>query len=639
MCGIFGAADVQGFFLPSDYEKFVCLTDAVSYRGPDSAGYKCLRLKSSFAASPEKWDVFLGHRRLSIIDLSDAGRQPMTDGQGRWLIFNGEIFNFVELRQELERLGDSFITRTDTEVILRVYARYGLQGFAKLNGMWAFALVDVPARRVILSRDRFSIKPLYFTRQKSQVYFASEIKQLFPVLPAKHLNYDAMSAFLSQSLLDHTGDTFFEGVGRVPAKTSLVISLETGQISTHQYWDYYPEPITSFEQSAEKFKDLLEDSVRIRLRSDVKVGCLLSGGLDSSAIAMICHTLGADNVETFSVVSDDRRYSEEKFIDIVTSNTGVKNHKLLFQCDHLLPVLEHVLFHSDEPVAGFSVAAQYSVFQLIKNHTDVTVLLSGQGGDEILLGYFKFFFLYIKSLLGQGDVFKAARELLTSFVRGTVARQFRLPEARRYIPWLNSKPYGNALYPSATYVPAAIWRAGDLRQRQMADLDRFSLPALTHYEDRNSMAHSLEIRHPFLDHRLVNYALNLQSDYKIKKGWSKYILRKGFPELPPAIRWRKDKQGFVTEEAKWLREGLQFMVKSLFKGSRLQELGILDERKFLLHYERFLRGGAVDCLDISRALIAELWTRQVLGAEATSAVSPVSWQANVPGSRLQEVRS
>jgi asparagine synthase (glutamine-hydrolysing) len=636
MCGIFGAVDVGGFFSPRDYDRFVGLTDLVSYRGPDASGYKSLRVKSSSGVSAEKWDVFLGHRRLAIIDLSDAGRQPMTDGEGRWLIFNGEIFNFVELRSELEQLGDTFRTHTDSEVILRIYARYGLDGFAKLNGMWAFALVDVPKCQVVLSRDRFSIKPLYYTRQGTQVYFSSEIKQLLPLLPAKQLNRDAMLAFLSQLLLDHTNDTFFRGVSKVPPKTSLVISLASGEVTRHQYWDYQSEPIDDFDQAAERFRDLLEDSVRIRLRSDVKVGCLLSGGLDSSTVALVCHGLGADNVETFSVISEDERYSEERFIDLISAKTGVMSHKLLFQSPDVLSTLDRVLGHSDEPVAGFSVVAQYGLFQLVRQQSDVTVLLSGQGGDEILMGYLKFFFLYVRGLMRQGKMVKAANELLASLFRGTVLHQFRLSEARRYLPWLNSEPYGGALSRDSGYVQAPIWHSGDLRERQSEDLDRYSVPALTHYEDRNSMAHSLEVRHPFLDHRLVNYALALPVDYKIRKGWTKYILRKSFPDLPPPIAWRKDKQGFTTAEAKWIREDLQPVVRRMFKNSQLQQLGILDERKFLNYYEGFLRGNSAFFLDICRMLIAEIWARKVFSAKDAI---PLSQVANPAGAMAQLVRT
>ena len=374
MCGIFGALDLAGFFSPDDYASFVGMTDMVAYRGPDGRGYERLCLKNPPSSRLAGWDAFLGHRRLSIIDLSEAGRQPMTDGQGRWIVFNGEIFNFIELRKELEHLGHRFRTATDTEVLLRIYSQYGQQGFDKLNGMWAFALVDLPKRCVLLSRDRFSIKPLFYTWQGSRVYFASEIKQLLPLIARRRMNQKVMAAYLSQSLLDHTRETFFEGVYRVPAKHSLLVSMDDGRITSHAYWEHHLETVGTFDESSEQFRELLEDSVRIRLRSDVTVGSLLSGGLDSSAVATLCHQSGG-SVETFSVVSDDRRFSEEDFIDSVTRHTGVSNHKLVFQCPELLRTLDSMLTHNDEPVVSLSIVAPYNIFRLVAEQHDVTVLL------------------------------------------------------------------------------------------------------------------------------------------------------------------------------------------------------------------------------------------------------------------------
>jgi len=617
MCGIFGAVDFQGFFSPEDHARFVGLTDLIAYRGPDATGYERLCVKIPNADRSAMWDAFLGHRRLAIIDLSDAGRQPMTDGQGRWITFNGEIFNYLELRRELQDLGEQFRTATDTEVLLRIYSLYGPQGFAKLNGMWAFALVDLPARRVVLSRDRFSIKPLYYTREGSRVYFASEIKQLLPVLAARRMNERVMQAYLAQSLLDHTPETFFEGVYRVPAKSSLLLSVDDGAITPHTYWDHSLETVGTFNEAAEQFRELLEDSVRIRLRSDVTVGSLLSGGLDSSAVATLCRKGGAD-VETFSVISDDRRFSEEDFIDSVTRQTGVPNHKLTFQCPDLLQTLDRMLFHNDEPVVSLSIVAPYNIFRLVGEHHDVTVLLSGQGADEILLGYSKFFFFYLRTLLQKYKWGTAVKELLASFLRGTVVRYSRLADARRYIPALNSKPYGGALRLATDHQPVPIWQSPDLRQRQISDIDLFSVPALTRYEDRNSMAYSLEVRNPFLDHRLVNFVTSLPADYKIRNGWTKYILRESFPDLPPAVRWRKDKKAFVTAEEKWIRGDLRPLVETMFKSSHLQQMGVIDDRKFLVFYNDFLRGNSTHFGDISRALIAELWARNILERSESS---------------------
>jgi len=613
MCGIFGALELRGSFLPSDYTKFVRLTDMVAYRGPDGGGYQRLSVKSS---EPDAWDVFLGHRRLSIIDLSDAGREPMTDGQGLWISFNGEIFNFIELRDELKALGHVFNTRTDTEVLLRIYSQYGPEGFSKLNGMWAFCIVDVPRRRVVLSRDRFSIKPLFYARQGGRLYFASEIKQLLPLVNSRQMNTNAMVAYLSQSLLDHTPETFFEGVYRVPAKTSMIVSLGTGEVASQPYWEHTAETVGTLNDSVERFRELLEDSVRIRLRSDVKVGALLSGGLDSSAVATLCHQ-ARSRVETFSIISDDPRFSEEEFIDRVTRKTGLKNHKRTFQCPDLLRTLDRALFHNDEPVASLSIVAQYNIFRLVGEQHNVTVLLSGQGADEILLGYSKFFFFYLRTLLRERRWSTALREFLASFLKGTVVRHARLSDARRYLPALNPKPYDGAVRLGPEHRAVPIWRSPDMRERQIADIDLFSIPALTRYEDRNSMAYSLEVRNPFLDHRLVNLVTSLPTNYKIRNGWSKYILRESLPELPREVRWRRDKKGFITAEEKWIRGELQPLVRAMFQKSRLNQWGILDDRRFLLFYDGFLRGNTVHFSEVSRVLIAELWARTILEPGST----------------------
>ncbi|MDH4366044.1 MAG: hypothetical protein OEY70_18350, partial [Acidimicrobiia bacterium] len=238
MCGVFGGVRVGGAFDQRAHERFVELTDLVAHRGPDGSGYRCFDTTREAPATPERFDLFLGHRRLSIIDLSDAGLQPLTDGSGIWISYNGEIFNYVELRAELQRLGHAFHTATDTEVILKTYQQYGPEGFDRLNGMWAFALLDLPRHRLILSRDRFSIKPLYYIRRGNDLYFGSEIKQLTPLLERVSVNRRIMATYLRQAVVDHSEETFFDGVLAVPPKHSLVLDLRSGQSRMHQYWDY-----------------------------------------------------------------------------------------------------------------------------------------------------------------------------------------------------------------------------------------------------------------------------------------------------------------------------------------------------------------------------------------------------------------
>jgi asparagine synthase (glutamine-hydrolysing) len=604
MCGIFGAINIDGFFDCAAFERFSKLNDVTSYRGPDDHGVFKLKLKRLPEQTGEHFDVFIGNRRLSILDLSSNGHQPMTDHQGRWIAYNGEIFNYLELRHELQAKGHEFTTYTDTEVILHVYSEYGEQGFNRLNGMWAFVIVDIPKRRVVLSRDRFSIKPLYLLRLPGCLYFASEIKQVLPLLPQRRLNAEIMSAFITQGLLDHSHDTFYEGIVKAPPRTNIVIALDTAEVRESEYWKFgHTEVIRSEQEAVERFRELFLDSIKLRLRSDVKVGVLLSGGLDSSAIAVGSRMITDDRVESYSIVSEDGLCDEHEHINTLVE-TGLRNRQIVFRCDDVLQNLDKVLEHSDEPVGGFSVVAQYKLFRAIKQETDATVLLSGQGGDEVLLGYLKFFFFHLKMLYLKRRYLQAMFQLGASLYQRTVVHQFTLRSARRYIPTLGS---GLERAFKSEFAPVPIWSCGDIAARQIADIEKYSVPALTHYEDRNSMAHSLEVRHPFLDHRLVDLLINVPAEWKIKNGWTKNLLRQAFPELPNAIRWRRDKQGFLTPEKDWLKHDLARQIRSTFHDSALSQAGILNDREFLKYYERFQRGEAIPDSDIARTFIAERW--------------------------------
>jgi asparagine synthase (glutamine-hydrolysing) len=607
MCGIFGAINTEDFFGRAEFDCFSKLNDMTSYRGPDDHGVRALKLKQSAGTLDDCFDVFLGNRRLSILDLSSNGHQPMTDHQGHWIAYNGEIFNYLELRRELQTKKHVFTTDTDTEVILHVYSEYGEQGFDRLNGMWAFAIVDIPNRRVVLSRDRFSIKPLYLLRLSGCTYFASEIKQLLPLLPTRRLNIETMSAFVTQGLLDHSPETFYEGIIKAPPRTNIVITLDTGEVRESEYWNFGPtNAISSPQEAVVRFRELFLDSIKLRLRSDVKVGILLSGGLDSSAIAVGSRMISNDGVESYSIVSEDGICDEHQHIDTLVK-TGLKNRQIVFSCDDVLEHLDKVLEHSDEPVGGFSVVAQYKLFRAIKQETDVTVLLSGQGGDEVLLGYLKFFFFHLKVLYLQRRYLQAMFQLGASLYQRTVMHQFTLRSARRYIPTLGTGL--NRAFKSG-FAPVPIWSCGDIAARQIADIEKYSVPTLTHYEDRNSMAHSLEVRHPFLDHRVVELLINVPADWKIRNGWTKYMLRQAFPELPDAIRWRRDKQGFLTPEKNWLKHELDHLIRSTFHDSELSRAGILNDREFLKYYDRFQRGEAIPDSDIARTFIAERWMQR-----------------------------
>lgn len=610
MCGIFGAVSFGRMFEAHDYDAFVRQTDLVSYRGPDASGYTAFSSHTASTAGQGPFDIFLGHRRLSIIDLSDAGIQPMTDGKGLWIIFNGEIFNYVELREELRRRGHEFRTATDTEVILKTYELYGEAGFEQLNGMWAFVLVDLPRRKVVLSRDRFAIKPLYYTRQGDRLYFGSEIKQLLPFLSKRAVNRTTMYKFLVQAVADHSQETFFEEVQTVQPKHNLVLDLTRLAVSEKQYWDYHSVPQTSADDAMQQFRDLLIDSIKIRLRSDVPVGALVSGGLDSSAIAVVSYQLLGVKLKTFSVVAENEAYSEGRFVDILVRG-GMENRRLTLDSNRSLDALDDVIYHNDEPFLGFHAVAQYQLLQKIHQETDITVILSGQGGDEALLGYTKFFFFYLQELLKTARLIPAAQLFFLSLVKGTTLRQFRWRDAKRYLP-------GRKLVPVPAFIrlkreDESIGLGDGIALRQKLDIDRYSVPVQTHFEDRNSMAHSLEMRTPFLDHRLLELSLSLPASLKLHDGWSKYVLRQSLPELPAEIRWRRDKQGFLTPEERWVRNELRPSIQNMFRGSVLQELGVVDDRRFLEYYDSFLAGSSmIPYNEISRLFLAEKWARRFL---------------------------
>jgi len=411
MCGLFGAINSQGSFSTQELALFRKARDQVSYRGPDAEGEQTFALKDE-----GRPDVYFGHRRLAIIDLSKDGVQPMTNDGALWIIFNGEIFNYIELRNELRKIGQVFKTETDTEVILNVYKAYGEAGFSKLNGMWAFALVDVKKKKVILSRDRFSIKPLYYTQQKGAFLFASEIKQLLPFQQQKDVNEQVLLTYLKQALIDSSHpETFFKGILQVKPRHSLVIDLASKKIEDKPYWEFGQEEVPSNESEALlRFRELFLDSVRIRLRSDVPLGVLVSGGLDSSSIAVAANAM-QQNIQCFSVASKDPKYSEERFIDILSKKAGLNIHKFRPQPQEAWRALEDVVWHQDEPFGGMNVVLHERMLSTIKQDMGITVLLSGQGGDEILGGYRKYFLFYLKELVFRKAIFVHPFFILMAF--------------------------------------------------------------------------------------------------------------------------------------------------------------------------------------------------------------------------------
>ena len=599
MCGIFAAINGNGSFNEEEINLFQNHLSCISHRGPDSTGFKTMSVLNNK-------DVFLGHKRLSIIDLDEEANQPMQVDHCT-IIFNGEIFNYIELKEELVKSGVTFKTKSDTEVILKVYQKWGTKGFDKLNGMWAFIIVDQVTKKIIISRDRFSIKPLYYLNVKGNYYFASEIKQLLPFLEKKEINKEILYSFLNQGLLDYNNDTFFTQIKKIPPRHNLIINLSGYTFLYEKYWQFQPDACNEEKYAIEKFHELFYESIRLRLRSDVPIGSLLSGGLDSSAITLVANELSGHNFESFSMISKEKEFSEEKYIDLFLKKTGIKNTKVLFEPDMVLKDIDTVLSIQDEPFGSFSIIAQYNIFKQIKEATDIIVLLSGQGGDEALMGYNKYFFFNLKNKINRKRYFEAARQIFTSIIYRTVLTNIHWGHAGRY-RMNNHKKYLLMNYPNIN-----IGSGKDLIERQISDFERFSIPALAHYEDRNSMKFSLEVRHPFLDHRLVNFSLGVSEDLKIKNGWTKYLLRRSIDGLPKSIRWRRDKQGFTTPDEKWMKDDLRDLITNTFDRSILDEMGLIDSKSYLSHYNKFVKGDPrVYYNDLFRVYICELWAKKYM---------------------------
>jgi asparagine synthase (glutamine-hydrolysing) len=530
-----------------------------NHRGPDMRGDVLLE------TSGERI-VYLAHQRLSILDLSDAGRQPMQDSmRSSWLAYNGEVYNYRELAEAInfEASGG-----TDTEVILEYFRRFGVEkSLPKFNGMWGLAWKSDLDDVLYLTRDRAGVKPLYYTIRNNQLYFASEIKTLLALVGARQkINLQAVGEYLIQSLQDTSDATFFSNIFSITPGSYARISLSATQLQVNpvQYWDPFAASINQddLKHPVDKVHEIVMDAVKLRLRADVPVGVLLSGGVDSSIIAACVKRIvghESDNITVLSAVSPGMLGDESPFIDRVASHLELNPIKVstAWGADESMALLRKVTWVNDTPLGSFSNVAFYLLMQRARE-VGIKVILSGQGADELFCGYKKYLAFYLQQLLRRKDFIGLIKTGFKFWRNGVGLSQFNFTEARRY---MNRKVDNETLGPELkkSFKPLKLGMAGtDISHRQWLDYRNFSVPYLTHYEDRSSMAFSREVRLPFLDYRLVELMLNAPIESKLFKGWTKYSLRKAFAKwLPPEIAWRKDKQGFTMPQEEWLRGDLK----------------------------------------------------------------------------------
>ncbi len=571
MCGLYGSIG----FAP-DRRRI----NMVAHRGPDGEGFQVFDSPAG--------TVCLAHRRLAIIDVSDAGSQPMADASRRFhLVFNGEIYNYLELRDELAAEGRAFTTETDSEVLLTALAAWGEGALDKLRGMFAFLFWDDRDKRLFAARDRFGIKPLYLAATSHGVAFSSEIKQLLglPGLGSR-MNLARVHDFLDSGISDHTQETLFADVLQVRAGECLWVETSPRIKTRRRRW-YAAEagaPLNIGEtEAADRFGGLLTDAVRLHLRSDVPVGSCLSGGVDSSSIvclmAKMIRSRGAEApVTTVSACYAEKSADERSFIDMVVARAGSRPCYVFPRAEDVLDLAARITWHQDEPFGSTSIFAQWCVFEEARK-AGVKVMLDGQGADEQLAGYHWLFPYYMADLARRARLSMLLRTLLerrhwhgapvTQQVMYALARL--LPEGaakvlrrlRRRRDWLASNlisRHGGALSAEATArealgLPSS---ARDLAGLCVFLTHAYNLQMLLHWEDRNSMAHSVEARVPFLDHPLVEFSLALGGQHKMIGGETKRVLRRAMSGiLPDAIRDRRDKLGFSTPEQEWFRGPLR----------------------------------------------------------------------------------
>lgn len=573
MCGIAG---YYNFNKEINKMRFENMVDIIEHRGPNDRG------------TYYQDGLALGHRRLSIIDLSSDGHQPFCYKERYVIVFNGEIYNYRELKSELIEKGYQFETKTDTEVLMAAYDCYGKECVQHFNGMWAFAIYDRQKNELYCSRDRFGIKPFYYYVSEKEFIFGSEIKQILCMMDNNPTaNKKRLLEFLICGDQDYTEETMFQSVMQLRGGCEIIFNLKSNEIKINQYYDLRKKEIQkkSYEEDCNKFRKAFENSINLRMRADVPIGYCLSGGLDSSAIVSMANEVvkqSVQKVEQHAVSScfEDKAYDEQEYIDEVIRHTNIHSHKIYPEGSRLFDEVDKIIWHMDEPFGSTSIYAQWNVFREAQKN-GLTVMLDGQGADEQLAGYSPFYGVHFSDLLKHCKFItflrevKAYKKLRASTEEYVNAKQIVLSAvASAYAP---EKVHNvvSETYLASMGLPFSVEQLKEVYQNRniypmndskqyILDSMRCGMQALLHFEDRDSMAFSIESRVPFLDYELVEAIFEMQFEHKIRKGITKSVLRDGLKGiLPEKIRTRYSKLGFTTPEDKWINENYEQYKKEL----------------------------------------------------------------------------
>lgn len=606
MCGIAG-------FSWKDESLMKAMLEELKHRGPDDEG-----LYSDDS-------VTLGHRRLSILDLSHKGHQPMIRDDGKLIIVhNGEIYNYKELKNELEDKGYVFESNTDTEVIIYAYKEWGYDCVKRFNGMWSFAIYDKRKNILFLSRDRFGIKPLYYYNKEGKFIFASEIKAILIHGMPRVPNDRAIFEFLYYNTYDHAEYTFFENIIRLLPGHNLIFHLDNKKIEKIKYYDLRQEIKNKNLQQGD-FKEIFLQSIKRRLVADVSVGSCLSGGLDSSSI--VCgmrHLTPYSEIKTFSLIFPETEIDESKYQKIVESKCRVSPYKTSFTPNDILNDLFDLIKTQEEPFGSLSIYGQYRVMRLAKEN-NMKVLLDGQGADEILAGYHYFFGYFYYELFRNFKIRKLVEEILEyrrkygTFLSVKYFIGLLLPlTLQRHIINKNI-PLSKRFIKKFENVSSFRFVKKDLNEA-LIDAVVYSLPHLLRFEDKNAMRWSIESRVPFLDHELVEFVLALPSKYKINKGWTKHILRKRLVHIVPSeILHRSDKVGFATPDKDLAySDAIAKLIRDIIESPSFKNRKYWDWKKIHALYEKRKTNKIYRGDIIWKLVILELWFRIFIDVEKYS---------------------
>ena len=632
MCGIAGILRVEAEPVPPGQIDAMIAT--LRHRGPDGEG-------TFFAPG-----VGFGFTRLRIIDLSPASDQPFVDEQaGVALIFNGEIYNYLELRSELKSLGHDFRSEGDVEVLLRSYLQWGVNCLAKLNGMFAFAIWDNHKQELLLARDRFGEKPLFIARSRRGVAFASEMKAILAIRPElRQPNRKSVFRYLSRGDLDLDHESFFQGIESVPAAHYLKLDRD-GKGRPQRYWQATSTTVpTSHRAAVEGLRELLFDSVRLRLRSDVPVGSSLSGGLDSSSIVATINAQKSSqwvHQKTFSARFKSAEHDEGHFIDRVIYQVDAEGYEVWVEPDRFVDEFARLQWHQEEPIASASPYAQWLVMQLA-HEKETTVLLDGQGADELLAGYDQAHGMFWAHWLRHGRIDKVAREMAAFARRYHSLREPSLFSAYYLLPGTLRDALAEWYYRSSALVspelhrefsPSHVNSSQPFPDRLRNELVRWQtatqLPEFLRYADRNSMAFSREVRLPFLDHRLVEYCFGLKPDLILSKAVTKVALREAMRGIvPDEILDRKDKLAYAPPQREWMRGPLRPWVDGMLKGAERRS-DIFNPRTVLQLRER--QGRLANVALVWRVASTEAWFQTMVdkgsayGDAGRAEISALNW--------------